>query len=318
MDSIPAFPGTVDPAMAAALTLQPAWSAAINAVWCRDLAMMRLLFDQGRVFWNDGTPALPRVLDLTLPRPGRDVPLRLYDPVGDGRPRPALVFLHGGGYVVGTLDTHDVICREFAKASGHIVVNVDYALAPEFKFPRAVEEVVAVGRWLKALGGEWGFDPARVAVGGDSAGAGLAMGAMLTERGLFQAAWLVYGAFASEETPSRRLYSGPEWGLTPEYRTFYRGAYYASAADAEDPRAVACRAADLSGLPPLLLAPAELDPLRDDSYVLAERVAAAGGQAEVTPYLGCYHGFLHMTKHLAKARQAVADGAAFARRVLGD
>ena len=100
------------------------------------------------MFWNAGAPALPRVLDLTLPRPGREVPLRLYDPVGDGRQRPALVFLHGGGYVVGTLDTHDVICRELALASGHIVVNVDYALAPEFKFPWAIEETVAVGRFL--------------------------------------------------------------------------------------------------------------------------------------------------------------------------
>lgn len=318
MDSAPAFPGVVDPEMAQALTLQPAWSVAINAVWAKDLAMMRLLFDQGRVFWNDGTPALPRVLDVTLPRPGRDVPLRLYDPVGDGRPRPALVFLHGGGYVVGTLDTHDVICREFALASGHMVVNVDYALAPEFKFPRAIEEVVAVGRFLRALGAEWGIDGTRLAVGGDSAGGGLSMGALLTDRSLFGAAWLVYGAYAAEETPSRRLYSGPEWGLTPEFRSFYRNAYYARPEDAEDPRAVACRAPDLSGLPPLLLAPAELDPLRDDSYLLAERVRAAGGQAEVIPCLGCYHGFLHMTKHLGKARQAIADGAAFVRRVLGD
>ena len=318
MDSLPAFPGQVDPEMAAALALQPAWSVAINAVWARDLAMMRLLFDQGRVFWNDGTPALPRVVDLTLPRPGRPVPLRLYDPVGDGKLRPAMVFLHGGGYVVGTLDTHDVICRELARASGHIVVNVDYALSPEFKFPWAIEETVAVGRFLRALGPEWGIDPARLSVGGDSAGAGLSMGALLTDRALFQAAWLVYGSYTSGETPSRRLYSGPAWGLTPAFRDFYRGAYYARPEDALDPRAAACDAADLAGLPPMLLAPAELDPLRDDSYLLAERLRAAGGQAEVIAYLGCYHGFLHMTKHLGKARQAVADGAAFLRRVLGD
>ena len=318
MDTTPAFPGVVDPEMQAALALQPAWSVAINAVWARDLPMMRLLFDQGRVFWNDGTPALPRVVDLTLPRPGRDVPLRLYDPVGDGRPRPAAVFLHGGGYVVGTLDTHDVICRELARASGHIVVNVDYALSPEFKFPLAIEEAVAVGRFLRALGPDWGIDPQRLSVGGDSAGAGISMGALQTDRDLFQAAWLVYGSYTGEETPSRRLYSGPEWGLTPEFRSFYRNAYYARAEDALDPRAVACNATDLSGLPPVLLAPAELDPLRDDSYTLAERLKAAGGSAEVIPYLGCYHGFLHMTKHLAKARQAIADGAAFLRRVLGN
>lgn len=317
MDLPPAFPGIVDPEMAAALKTQPALSAAVDAVWCKDLTAMRLLFNQGRVFWNDGTPDLPRVVDLTLPRPGRDVPLRLYDPVGDGTPRPALVFLHGGGYVVGTLDTHDVICRAFAKASGLLVVNVDYALAPEFKFPHAIEETVAVGRWLKALGAEWGIDPARVAVGGDSAGAAISVGALLTQRDLFQAAWLVYGAYSAEETPARKLYGGPEWGITPEYRAFYRTAYYARPEDAQDPRAVACRAPDLSGLPPLLLAPAELDPLRDDSALLAARVTAAGGQAEVIPYLGCYHGFLHMTRHLPKARQCIADGAAFLRRTLG-
>ncbi len=216
---------------------------------------------------------------------------------------------------------HDLlagICRELALASGHIVVNVDYALAPEFKFPWAIEETVAVGRFLRALGPEWGIDPARLSVGGDSAGAGLSMGALLTDRALFQAAWLVYGSYTSGETPSRRLYSGPAWGLTPAFRDFYRGAYYARPEDALDPRAAACNAADLAGLPPMLLAPAELDPLRDDSYLLAERLRAAGGQAEVIAYLGCYHGFLHMTKHLGKARQAVADGAAFLRRVLGD
>ncbi len=318
MDRPAEFPGIVDPEMQACQGLQPAWSVAINAVWAEDLTMMRLLFDQGRRFWNDGAPALPRVIDAVLPRPERPLPFRLYDPLGDGRPRPALVFLHGGGYVVGTLDTHDVICRELARASGHIVVNLDYALSPEFKFPFAIEETVAFGRYLQALGADWGIDPARVAIGGDSAGAAISLGALLMQQAsgdrLFSAAWPVYGAFAQQETASRRQYSGPEWGLTPAYRDFYRQAYFADPRDMADPRAAACRAESLAGLPPMLLAPAELDPLRDDSFLLAERLRAAGVAAEVKTYLGCYHGFLHMTKHLAKAREAIADGAAFLQR----
>lgn len=322
MDALPRpedFPGLVDPEMQACLKLQPAWSVAIGAVWGQDLAMMRLLFDQGRRFWNDGTPALPRVVDAVLPRPARPLPFRLYDPVGDLVPRPALVFLHGGGYVVGTLDTHDVICREFARASGHIVVNLDYALSPEVKFPFAIEEAVAFGRYLQAMGPEWGIDPSRVALGGDSAGAAMTLGALLMQKAagerLFSAAWPVYGAFAQEETASRRQYSGPEFGLTPAYRNFYREAYYADPAHQRDPRAAACLAESLAGLPPTFLAPAELDPLRDDSFLLAERLDAAGVRVEAKTYLGCFHGFLHMTKHLAKAREAVADGAAFMRGV---
>jgi len=321
MDQHPAFPGIVDPEMQACWTAQPAWGTAIGAVWAKDLAMMRLLFDEGRRYWNDGTPALPRVVDAVLPRPGRNLPFRLYDPVGDGRSRPAFVFLHGGGYVVGTLDTHDVICRELARASGHIVVNLDYALAPEFKFPYAIDEVVAFGRYLQALGGEWGIDPGRVALGGDSAGAAMTMGALLSQQAtgerLYRGAWLVYGAYSGAETPSRKLYSGPEWGLTPEYRTFYRQAYYGEPEDIENPRATACNAASFRGLPPVFLAPAELDPLRDDSFALAARLRADGVAVELETYLGCYHGFLHMTKRLAKARKAVADGAAFLRRTLG-
>ena len=313
------FPGVVDPEMQACWTAQPVWGAAVGAVWGKDLAMMRLLFDEGRKFWNDGTPALPRVVDATLPRPERNLPLRLYDPVGDGKLRPAMVFLHGGGYVVGTLDTHDVICRELARASGMVVINADYALAPEFKFPFAIEETVALGRFLKALGREWGIDPARVALGGDSAGATITMGALLTQKlaaeRLFAGGWLVYGAFGSEDTQSRSTYSSDEWGLTPAYRRFYREAYFAGAGDAEDPRFNLLKAKSLAGLPPIFLAPSELDPLRDDSFQLAERLQAEGVPVELKTYLGCYHGFLHMTKRLAKAREAVADCAAWMRRV---
>jgi len=313
------FPGTVDPQMQTCWTAQPAWGAAVGAVWGKDLAMMRLLFDEGRKFWNDGTPALPRVVELRLPRPERNLPLRLYDPVGDGRPRPAMVFLHGGGYVVGTLDTHDVICRELARASGKVVVNVDYALAPEFKFPFAIEETVALGRFLKALGGEWGIDPDRVALGGDSAGATITMGALLSQQEsgerLYAGGWLVYGAYGNEDSESRRLYSGDAWGLTPAYRKFYREAYFAKPSDAEDTRFDLLRANSLAGLPPIFLAPSELDPLRDDSFQLAERLSREGVPVELKTYLGCYHGFLHMTKRLGKAREAVADCAAWMNRL---
>lgn len=314
------FPGVVDPEMRACWTAQPVWGAAIGAVWGKDLAMMRLLFNQGRTFWNDGTPALPRVVDFTLPRPQRPIPLRLYDPVGDGQARPAMVFLHGGGYVVGTLDTHDTLCRALAQASGMNVVAVDYALAPEFKFPFAIEEAAAVGRFLQAMGRDWGIDPARVALGGDSAGAAIAMGALLSQTlagdRLFAAGWLVYGAYGSEDTESRRTYSGDEWGLTPAYRRFYREAYFSDPAHTADPRFNLLQAKSLAGLPPIFLAPSEMDPLRDDSFLLADRLRAEGVPVELKTYLGCYHGFLHMTQRLQKARDAIADCASWMGRVL--
>ncbi len=322
MDSQPLFPGVVDEELKAALGQQPLWTTAINAVWARDLRMMRLLFDEGRRFWNDSRPALPRVLDFILPRPARDLPMRLYDPIGDGVARPALVFVHGGGYVVGTLETHDTLCRVLAQISGLPVVALDYALAPEAKFPFAIHEIIAAGRYLQALGGEWGLDPARLGLVGESAGCALSMGALQLLRDAgetpFQAAWLLYGSFTADDTPSRREFSGPSWGVTPEYRAFYRDAYFSRPEEAESPLALACRAESLAGLPPILLAPAEFDPLRDDSYVLAEKLRSEGVQAELSPSLGCYHGFIHTVQHVAKAREALAAGADFMHRILGD
>lgn len=319
------FPGTLDPEMTAALKADPGWSDEINQVWCKDLERMRILFNQGRRFWNDGKPELLRVRDLQLPlqkqlaEGGRStVPLRLYAMTPESELRPALFFLHGGGYVVGNLDTHDVICRQMAKASGQVVIAIDYAKSPEEKFPRALNEILSVVRTfsIPPLAAKMGVDAARLAIGGDSAGAALSMAALISEPKLFKAGWLVYGAFGDSDTPSRQLYSGPEWGLTPEYRKFYREAYYAKPEDAMSPLAQPLRAESFKGLPPVLLQPALLDPLRDDSYLLAERLKADGVPAKVTCYLGCYHGFLHMGARLKKARQAIDEAAGFLKETL--
>ena len=170
-------------------------------------------------FWNADRPTLWAVYNYAIPGPQGALRVRLYDP-GVARPAPCLIYIHGGGWVIGSLDTHDGACRRLALAGDFLVASVDYRLAPEHKFPAGLEDCVAAVRWIAAHGAEWGIDPSRLAIAGDSAGANLALATLLSLRDAGPtrcAPGLLYGAYdadADATTPSRDAYGDGSYILS--------------------------------------------------------------------------------------------------------
>lgn len=279
----------------------------------------RALTEALNVPLSEGGPVMAESGDRWLPVRGRRIQCRFHRPAGTTGPLPVLVYLHGGGWVWNSIDTHDRLMREYAAAAGCAVIGPDYALSPEAAFPQALEECAAVVRWVAAHGAEWGLDPARIVVGGDSAGGNLAAGVALAlrdgEGGLPQGLrglLLNYGVFDSRlDTPSYREFA-TGYGLTLERMTFYWSVYAPRAADRAHPYAAPLRA-DLSGLPPCLLHVADLDVLCAENLAMAERLRAAGVAVELTVFRGLVHGFLRAVGHVAQARQAVEGAGAWLR-----
>ena len=268
-----------------------------------------------------GAP-VARSQDRTVPGPGGDIPVRIHWPAGTG-PFPALVFFHGGGWVIGDLDTHDATCRSLTNQAGCVTVSVDYRLAPEHKFPAAVDDSYAATRWVAEHAAELGVDPRRIAVGGASAGGNLAtVGALIArERGgpplAFQL--LIYPVTdAALDTPSSRAVTSDEYPLTRADMEWFWGHYLRGAADRRNPWASPALAKSLAGLPPALVITAEIDPLCDEGERYATLLTKAGVPAARTRYSGVTHGFVGMEAALDKGRAAVAESAqalraAFAR-----
>jgi len=263
-----------------------------------------------RAWWNQERPALARIEETTVPGPTRPVPVRLLYPSTDA-PLPVIVYLHGGGWVVGSLETHGRGMHALANASNCLVVGVDYALAPETKFPGAIEEIAAVIDHIVAHAADWGADPTRIALAGDSAGANLALGAHfhLRARGASPvgALGLIYPVTDCDfETESYRRFGGGEWGLSrAEMRAFFDH-YVRGPEDLKDPRAVPILG-DLAGLPPTFVAAAGLDVLRDDAIRFDAKLRAAGVPGSLTVYDGVVHGFMTLTRMVPKAQQLIDD-----------
>jgi acetyl esterase len=265
-----------------------------------------------------GQPAaLGRVEDLFIPGPGGDIPIRIYA-IEHGGLRPALVYFHGGGFVFGNLDTHDAVCRAIAKVSGAVVISVDYRLAPEHKFPAAVDDSYAATLWVAANPERLGIDASRIAVGGDSAGGNLATVVAMRCRDAggpaLAAQVLIYPVadVSSFETGSHReLAEG--YFLTRAAMDWFTGHYLASADQKRHPEASPLLARNLSGLPPALVITAEFDPLRDEGEAYAERLRQAGVPVTVSRYPGMIHGFVSMHGVLNGGRQAIKEIAEFAR-----
>ncbi len=261
--------------------------------------------------------ALERVENLSVPGPGGDVPVRVYAKEHGGL-RPALVYFHGGGFVFGDLDTHDAVCRALAKESGAVVISVDYRLAPEHKFPAAVEDSYAVTLWVAANAGRLGIDAARIGVGGDSAGGNLATVVTMRCRDAggpaLASQLLIYPVtdVSSFETGSHRELSDGYF-LTRAAMEWFTNHYLGSADLARHPEASPLLAPDLSGLPPALVITAEFDPLRDEGEAYAKRLQQAGVPVTVTRYPGMIHGFVSMRGVLAGGRQAIQEAAEFTR-----
>lgn len=256
------------------------------------------------------------VEDRTIPGPANAIPIRIYRPASDA-PLPVLVYFHGGGWVIGSINTHDSICRTLANAAACIVVSVDYRLAPEHKFPAAVEDAYAATVWCATHAATFGGDPRRVAVGGDSAGGNLAAVVALLARDQ-GAPSLVYQILIYPvtdyrfDTPSYRE-NAEGYLLTRDGMRWFWGHYLSDAAQGAHPHASPLRAQNLAGLPPALVITAEFDPLRDEGEAYAARLQEAGVPVVCSRYDGMIHGFFGMTLMLDKARQAVGEVASTLR-----
>jgi acetyl esterase len=257
--------------------------------------------------------AVASVVDRTIPGPGGEIPVRIYTPNGTA-PFPMLVYFHGGGWVLGSLGTHDGICRSLAAGAGCIVVSVDYRLAPEHRYPAAAEDCYAATQWCAAHAAELGADAARLAVGGDSAGGNLSavVAQMARDRGgprlVFQL--LIYPATdAACDTISHRE-NAEGYLLTAQDMTWFWGHYLGDLqAHAAEPYASPLRAGNLAGLPPALVITAEFDPLRDEGESYAAALEHAGVAAKVSRYDGMIHGFFGMGAMIDRANAAVQEAA---------
>lgn len=243
-----------------------------------------------------------------------DVPVRVYRPVADGRLRPGLVFFHGGGWVIGTLDNYDSLCREIAVAGDCVVVSVDYRLAPEHRFPAGVEDACAATVWVLDRAATLGIDAARVLVGGDSAGGNLtaAVSLMLRGRDAGQpAAQVLVYPITSDRMDSDSYHEFAEgYMLTRRSMQWFWQQYLDDPQQSTDERCSPLRAADLSGLPPALVLTAEFDVLRDEGEAYAARLHEAGVPVSRHRFDGMIHGFLRRTDLYDKAHDAI--------RLIGD
>jgi acetyl esterase len=260
------------------------------------------------------------VRDLAASGAHGTIPLRLYRPAGVASPAPTLVYFHGGGWTMGDLDTHDVLCRQLALEAGCVVVAVDYRVGPEHRFPAAVDDVLAATRWLQAQAAQLDLDAGRCAVGGDSAGGNLAAVLALVWRDAALAPPLRYQLLIYPATDMRALApshttNGQGYLLTADTIAYFRGQYLAADQYA-DWRASPLLHGDLSGLPPALVITAGFDPLRDEGRQYADALSAAGSAAQYVCFERQIHGFITMGRLLGEAETAVGLCAAALRRAL--
>jgi acetyl esterase len=304
------------PQMAAAIAKFRELGAALPKAQSLDAARRNAL--EQRRWFNADAPALARIEERTIPGPHRAIPVRLYVPNGAEPPAPAIVYCHGGGWFACSNDTHDRILRLLAIASRAAVIGVDYCLAPENKFPKPVEEAAAVLTWLASHAADWQLDPARLAFGGCSAGANLVLGAALSlppeTLARFRAGALFYGAYDPDLSSDscRRFGAEGEWLSAKEMAWCWKQ-YLAREDDGADPRAAPLRAGDaaLVRLPPLYLAAAGMDPLRDDTVHLAARLREAGLGAVLSVREGLGHSFLGFARMVDEARTVLQDAGDF-------
>jgi acetyl esterase len=252
---------------------------------------------------------------LEAPGPHGAIPMRHYRPLGTGRETlPLLIYFHGGGWVLGNLDTHDGLCRHFAHQTRCAVVSVDYRLAPEHKFPAGIDDAIAATSWLLGRAESLRFDPGRVSLGGDSAGGTLAIVTALQSAKMggarFRSLLLIYPATdLSFETPSHREFAEGHL-LTRAIQEWFHAHYLDNDDQRSDWRASPLRAEDLSGLPATLILTASHDPLRDEAERFGARLVEAGVTVTVKRAMGQIHGFLPMESLIPAAKVAVAELAA--------
>lgn len=285
-----------------------------------DWPQRRIIAEQSRTPWAQGGPRIPLVREFELPVNAGSVRVRLYDPQPD-RVKPALIYVHGGGWSMFSLDTHDRLMREYAHRSGVAVLGVDYALAPEYKYPYALNQVLAALHWLRGKADTLGIDRTRIVLGGDSAGANLALASALVQRDCGQGdsvagLLLNYGGFdAAVDDESRRRFGTDADMLSSSEIDMYWANYLSDEADRKDPLACPLRA-ELGGLPPALLIVPECDVLAAQSLEMAQRMRNAGVDVQCEVYVGAVHSFLEAMSTSTVATRAIDDTVTWLRRQL--
>ena len=282
----------------------------------------RAFYRERRFYTQPEPPAVASSRDLQAAGPQGGIPLRLIRPAGSDESDvlPVLVYYHGGGWVIGDLDTHDTLCRQLANAAGCAVVAVDYRMGPEHRYPAAVIDALAATHWVRAHAAELRVDASRLAVGGDSAGGNLAAVVALSAREsgdlpiVFQL--LIYPATDQHRAFPSHASNGKGYMLETETMDYFSGHYIADKAQYKDWRASPLLHADLSKLPPALVLTAGFDPLRDEGAAYAEKLTAAGNRASYVCFERQIHGFITMGKVIDEANTAMALCAAELKRAL--
>jgi acetyl esterase len=274
----------------------------------------RELYLKGRLVTNPEPPELKSVQPLEIPSPAGIIPARIYTPLRlrqNGGLAPALVFFHGGGWVIGDLDSHDVVCRKLADDGQLVVIAVDYRLAPEHKFPAAIDDAIAATKWIALNARQLGIDAARLSVGGDSAGGNLATVVAIDARDrdgpAIAGQVLIYPA--TDFAMTHPSHNEPETSilLTHSVIRWFRDHYLNGAADVHDWRASPARARTLTGLPPAYVLTVGADPLRDEGDEYAQRLKEAGVAVTHRTFPGQFHGFFTMGKLLQQANVAAGE-----------
>jgi len=263
--------------------------------------------------------SVKRVEDRIIPGPDGGIAIRLYYPLGDP-PFAVLVFFHGGGWVIGDLDTHHGVCHALAKTSGCLVVAVDYRLAPEHRYPAAVEDAYAAVTWVAENSAGIQADPNRLAVGGDSAGGHLAAVVALMARDLkgprIDLQILIYPITDYNFNTPSYIENKEGYMLTRDLMKWFWNHFIEDQSQANDPYVAPLRAENLSDLPPALIITAEYDPLRDEGEAYVKRLQKAGVKVTLSRYPGMIHAFIRMTSRLDKANEALDEIAGRLRGVL--
>lgn len=304
----------IDPQLAAMFAGQPEWGP-IRSV---PLEQLRAAVRDSSTQLPPPPVALAGIADRTIPGPAGEIPVRIYTPEGTG-PFPVTVYFHGGGFVVGDLDTQDAIARGLAGGAGTVVVSVDYRLAPEHKFPAAIEDAWAAVRWAAANAGEIGGDPALLAVAGDSAGGVLASAVALLARDAgaprlaAQINWYGPGIHPiPHEGSAIEFADGPVLRLDDAH--YFWELYLSDTAQFDDFRASPAKAQSHAGLPPAYIAAAECDPIRDVVEMYGEVLRKADVETEIHRYPGMVHGFVSWVGFLPGAQAAMSDACTFLKR----
>ena len=306
----------VDPQIQMLLTL----SATLPPLHTLSVEEARAQF-AARSFPGLREPEIARVVNRDMQGPGGSLGLRVYTPLGTG-PFPLMVFFHGSGFVVCSLDTHDVMCRNLCAGTGCVVVSVDYRLAPEAKFPAATDDCLAATCWAVANAAALGADPNRVLVAGDSAGGNLAAVTALRVRDeggpKLLGQLLIYPVtdYYEPGTPSM-MENAEGYGLGRAGMIWFWNHYLADPSDGANPHASPYRAVDLSGLPPALVVTAEYDPLRDEGEYYADRLRQAGVPTVAKRWDGMNHGFFFWPGIVDRAGVAMDEACDWVRSLLG-